>query len=128
MRRRSDAALCDFFEKFSQEGSDTVPAGVYSLDDLRALGEQRGWCPYFLARRAIKYANIVVYNYQVSGITLPRGGSALDRSLWPRGARRRCRRHRRRFGLHGGRLRTGRRGHPRLPDRRHHRAVAAVHA
>ena len=34
------------------------------LQDLRAFGRKRKWCPYFLARHTIGLANVVVYNYQ----------------------------------------------------------------
>ena len=45
--------LCDFFEGMEREGGGApdLPSGVYDLEDLRALGKQRGLCPYFLARR-----------------------------------------------------------------------------
>lgn len=57
--------LCQFFEDYEKEGPDAVlPPGVYTLADLRAFGRQKGWCPYFLARHMIAYANVVVYNYQ----------------------------------------------------------------
>jgi DNA excision repair protein ERCC-2 len=39
-------------------------AGVYTLADLRDYGRKRRWCPYFLARHMMAYANVVVYNYQ----------------------------------------------------------------
>lgn len=39
-------------------------AGVYTLHDLRAFGRKQGWCPYFLARHMMSFANVVVYNYQ----------------------------------------------------------------
>ncbi|WOL10751.1 hypothetical protein Cni_G19510 [Canna indica] len=60
---------CDFFEGFDRAASSSnaavlLPAGVYSLQDLRAVGRERGWCPYFLARQTIRYANVVVYSYQ----------------------------------------------------------------
>jgi hypothetical protein len=32
--------------------------------DLRAFGRKKGWCPYFLARHMMAFANVVVYNYQ----------------------------------------------------------------
>lgn len=32
--------------------------------DLRAFGKQKGWCPYFLARHMVQFANVVVYSYQ----------------------------------------------------------------
>jgi DEAD_2 len=28
------------------------------------MGRKNGWCPYFLARHMIAFANVVVYNYQ----------------------------------------------------------------
>lgn len=37
---------------------------MYTLHDLRAFGRKQGWCPYFLARHMISFANVVVYNYQ----------------------------------------------------------------
>ena len=41
-----------------------MPNGIYSLDDLKAFGREKGWCPYFLARHIINHANVLVYNYQ----------------------------------------------------------------
>lgn len=37
---------------------------MYTLHDLRAFGRKQGWCPYFLARHMMSFANVVVYNYQ----------------------------------------------------------------
>lgn len=31
-----------------------LPTGIYNLDDLKALGQRQGWCPYFLARYSVK--------------------------------------------------------------------------
>lgn len=45
-------ALCQYYESFEREGNDAdIPLGVYDLDQLKELGRQRGWCPYFLTRR-----------------------------------------------------------------------------
>ncbi|KAJ0933419.1 putative DNA helicase [Helianthus annuus] len=33
-------------------------------EDLRAFGKEKGWCPYFLARHMVQFANVVVYSYQ----------------------------------------------------------------
>ena len=41
-----------------------MDVGVYTLQDLRSEGKKRGWCPYFLARRMVQRANILVYSYQ----------------------------------------------------------------
>ncbi|KAJ3670316.1 hypothetical protein LUZ60_010640 [Juncus effusus] len=61
--------LCPFFESFnraSESGIEGIllPAGVYTLGDLRQFGRDKGWCPYFLARQMIRYANVIVYSYQ----------------------------------------------------------------
>jgi len=57
-------ALCKFFEEFEDHGARNFPPGVYSLDDVQALGETQGTCPYFLTRHLIDTANIIVYNFQ----------------------------------------------------------------
>ncbi|CAM9626346.1 unnamed protein product, partial [Chrysoparadoxa australica] len=60
-----DVELCQFYESYSKDGSDSVmPPGIYNLDDLKAFGMERGWCPYFLARHVINHADVLVYNYQ----------------------------------------------------------------
>jgi DNA excision repair protein ERCC-2 len=40
-----------------------LPSGVYTLQDLKEHSEQQGVCPYFLARRIIKIANVVIYSF-----------------------------------------------------------------
>ncbi|KAH9729900.1 General transcription and DNA repair factor IIH helicase subunit XPD [Citrus sinensis] len=56
---------CEFFENYEKAASAAVlPPGVYTLQDLRAFGKQQGWCPYFLARHMVQFANVVVYSYQ----------------------------------------------------------------
>ncbi|CAL0328585.1 unnamed protein product [Lupinus luteus] len=58
-------ARCEFFEDYERAGSAAVlPPGVYTLQDLRAFGKEKGWCPYFLARHMVQFANVVVYSYQ----------------------------------------------------------------
>jgi len=55
---------CSFFENFDSKGREfPLPSGIYSIDDLKAYGRTKGWCPYFLARYAITHANVVVYSY-----------------------------------------------------------------
>lgn len=57
--------LCSFYEKLEEQGTDiTIPGGVYSLDDLKEYGREKGFCPYFLTRQALNMADVVVYNYQ----------------------------------------------------------------
>nr|CAG4649948.1 EOG090X01B4 [Sida crystallina] len=56
--------ICNFYEGFDAHGKDApLPSGVYNLDDLKEYGQQKGWCPYFLARYTVTHANIVVYSY-----------------------------------------------------------------
>ena len=31
---------------------------------MRDYGRKKGWCPYFLARHMLAFANVMVYNYQ----------------------------------------------------------------
>ena len=57
--------LCDYFEALEKQGTDALlAAGVYTLEELKHLGGSKGWCPYFLARHVIAFADVVVYNYQ----------------------------------------------------------------
>ena len=56
--------LCDFYESFQKNGTaGDIPQGVYNLDDLKELGAEKGWCPYFMARYLLQRADVVVYNY-----------------------------------------------------------------
>lgn len=58
---------CSFFENYDaadKAGTATLPAGVYTLQELRLYGKEKGWCPYFLARHMVQQANVVVYSYQ----------------------------------------------------------------
>ncbi|XP_030545910.1 general transcription and DNA repair factor IIH helicase subunit XPD [Rhodamnia argentea] len=63
--RNPSVPTCEFFEEYERAGSGAVlPPGVYTLQDLRAFGKQKGWCPYFLARHMVQFANVIVYSYQ----------------------------------------------------------------
>ncbi|GLT37015.1 hypothetical protein SLA2020_113590 [Shorea laevis] len=56
---------CEYFEDYERAGGEALlPPGVYTLQDLRAFGREKGWCPYFLARRMVQFANVIVYSYQ----------------------------------------------------------------
>ncbi|CDJ36075.1 protein arginine n-methyltransferase, putative [Eimeria mitis] len=66
--------LCAFYENFDEYFSPQhFPAGVYTLEELKAaavrwrhplLQRSLPLCPYFLARRLLQVANVVVLNYQ----------------------------------------------------------------
>jgi DNA excision repair protein ERCC-2 len=62
----TESACMGMLRYFQQSaGSEALlPAGVYTLHDLRTYGRQKKWCPYFLARHMLAYCNVLVYNYQ----------------------------------------------------------------
>ncbi|KAG2438141.1 hypothetical protein HXX76_005750 [Chlamydomonas incerta] len=61
----ADIELCEFYEGHERAGVEALlPPGVYTLADLRAFGRKQRWCPYFLARHMMAFANVVVYSYQ----------------------------------------------------------------
>lgn len=62
----ADVELCSFYENYDARKSDAtmLEPGIYSVEDLKALGAQKGWCPYFLTRYVVTFADVVVYNYQ----------------------------------------------------------------
>lgn len=63
-RDAPDAKTCDAHTAFHDEMKDrAIPSGIYTINDMKAYGEENGWCPYFVARHAITLANVVVYNY-----------------------------------------------------------------
>ncbi|KAI3960399.1 hypothetical protein MKW98_017123 [Papaver atlanticum] len=56
---------CDLFENYEKAGLNAVlPPGVYTLQDLRTFGKEKGCCPYYLSRRMVQCANVVVCSYQ----------------------------------------------------------------
>jgi len=57
-------SVCEFYEGYKLNGSDATLTGVHSLDNLKEVGKEKKWCPYFMARHLINLANVVVYNYQ----------------------------------------------------------------
>eukprot|EP00127_Corallochytrium_limacisporum_P002319 Clim_evm107s109 gene=Clim_evmTU107s109 len=66
MRAETDpnVDLCEFYEEFNRSGREAmVPAGVYTIDDLRDLGARNKWCPYFLARHMMSFSNVIIYSY-----------------------------------------------------------------
>lgn len=63
--KTNNPTLCQYFEGYQREGADSIlPTGIYTLDDMISFGSGRKWCPYYTARHALTYANVIVYNYQ----------------------------------------------------------------
>jgi len=72
--------LCQYFEEFQNTGDKALlTPGVYTLADLKKVGKKLGWCPYFVARKAVEYANIIVHAY--SYIIDPKISSIVSNSL-----------------------------------------------
>lgn len=65
-QHRADPSVpvCQFYEEFDRTGREVpLEPGVYSIDDLKQYGHKMTYCPYFVARYSLMYANIVVYSY-----------------------------------------------------------------
>ncbi|CAH8336893.1 unnamed protein product [Eruca vesicaria subsp. sativa] len=59
-RKKPNVELCDYFENYEKADENALlPPG-----DLKEFGMDRGWCPYFLARRMVHFANVIVCSYQ----------------------------------------------------------------
>ena len=59
------SSACHFFQKFDDPAQDRdsfVPKGIYSIEEMKLLGQENGWCPYFTSRYLLRSANVVVYN------------------------------------------------------------------
>lgn len=55
---------CEYFENIeSADSSASIPAGVYTLEELKNFGRDKKYCPYFLARRMVAFANVIIYSY-----------------------------------------------------------------
>lgn len=67
VRRDMSTLKCDFFETLSLATPDALrrllPPGVYTLDSLKQHGARHSVCPYFLARKCLTYAHVVIYSY-----------------------------------------------------------------
>ncbi len=60
------AGLCSFFEGLEHASAGAAGlglTGVYTIDDLKVVGQEKHWCPYFTARRLVAAADVVVFNY-----------------------------------------------------------------
>ncbi|CCW62663.1 unnamed protein product [Phytomonas sp. EM1] len=57
-----DEDRCSYFDTLDQLSIE-LPPGVYSLDDLKCFGEEHHVCPYYLARKSLVAADLVVHSY-----------------------------------------------------------------
>ncbi|KAI8096768.1 uncharacterized protein BX664DRAFT_324780 [Halteromyces radiatus] len=56
--------LCDFYEQLESTPSPKpIPNGVYTLEDLKNYGKKMKFCPYYLVRQTLPFANVVIFSY-----------------------------------------------------------------
>lgn len=56
--------MCRYFVGYQESIQDSIIMnGIFTFEELKAIGHQHGICPYFLARRLIPIADVVVYSY-----------------------------------------------------------------
>jgi hypothetical protein len=51
---RADETPCPLQELNNYETGNLIPAGVYTLDDVKKYGVEKGVCPYFTIRRMVR--------------------------------------------------------------------------
>ena len=55
---------CSYYEQYDKYGrEESIPYGVYNLEDMKIYGQTKRWCPYFLTRYILTHANAIVYSY-----------------------------------------------------------------
>ncbi|KAI8070367.1 DNA repair helicase [Gongronella butleri] len=60
----SSVKLCNFYEQLEDTPTpNPIPNGVYTLEELKQYSKRMTFCPYYLARRVIPFANVIIYSY-----------------------------------------------------------------
>ena len=62
-KKQNNVKLCEYYETLESADALEIPNGVYTLEDMREYGRRNKMCPYFLSRRLLKQANVIIYNY-----------------------------------------------------------------
>ncbi len=62
-KQDANVETCNFFETLERAEESTIPGGVYTLEDLKEFGQTHQYCPYFLARKLLNQANVLIYSY-----------------------------------------------------------------
>jgi DNA excision repair protein ERCC-2 len=56
--------LCDFHEELGKmEPGHLIPRGVWTLEDVKEYGREKGICPYFAVRRMLPFVDIIIYSF-----------------------------------------------------------------
>ncbi|ORZ26023.1 hypothetical protein BCR42DRAFT_458082 [Absidia repens] len=60
----TDIELCNFYEQLEATPSPKpIPNGVYTLEELKEYGKKMNFCPYYLVRQTLPFANVVIFSY-----------------------------------------------------------------
>ena len=63
-KKDKSTKTCSYYEQYDQHGrEESIPYGVYSLEEMKLYGKAKHWCPYFLTRYILTHANVIVYSY-----------------------------------------------------------------
>ncbi|TIA91592.1 hypothetical protein E3P99_01006 [Wallemia hederae] len=56
--------LCSYHEGLSElQPGEIVPPGIWTIEDVRKFGQQKGLCPYFSVRRMVPFCNTIIYSF-----------------------------------------------------------------
>lgn len=56
--------LCSFHEELGKmEPAHLIPRGVWTLEDVKEYGRDKGVCPYFAVRRMLPFVDIIIYSF-----------------------------------------------------------------
>ncbi|KAI5449382.1 TFIIH/NER complex ATP-dependent 5'-3' DNA helicase subunit [Naganishia albida] len=56
--------LCSFHEELNNyEAGNLIPAGIFTLEDVKRYGKEKGVCPYFTIRRMLPHADVIIYSF-----------------------------------------------------------------
>ncbi|OAG29363.1 DNA excision repair protein ERCC-2 [Nematocida sp. ERTm5] len=61
-RCRQEKEACSFYKEYLKT-AEGMPSGIYTLDDLKEIGNKKGACAYYTARSSIFLADCIVYTY-----------------------------------------------------------------
>ncbi|WWC87764.1 uncharacterized protein L201_002656 [Kwoniella dendrophila CBS 6074] len=56
--------LCSYHEELNNyETGNLIPPGIYTIDDVKKYGKEKGVCPYFTIRRMLPFLDVVIYSF-----------------------------------------------------------------
>lgn len=58
------SCVCPYYTKLREGKAWNLPQGIYTLDDIKAICEDAGLCPYFVQKHYLGCASVVMCTYQ----------------------------------------------------------------